>query len=99
MSLRARMEYLESILIRYRRSSKKKKSAILDECCAATGYNRKYAIFLIYTFKRFSKPKPKKRGRPSKYNCPEVLGALRKIWLLGDLSFSQPPQTKLPLRL
>lgn len=69
MSPRARMEYLESIVIRYRKSRKKKKSAILDEFCTTTGYNRKYAIFLIYTFKRFTKLKPKKRGRPSKYNC------------------------------
>jgi hypothetical protein len=83
------MEYLESLVIRYRKSSRKKKSVILDEFCTTTGYNRKYAIFLIYTFKRFTKPKPKKRGRPSKYNCPEVLEALRRIWLAANLPCSK----------
>ena len=96
MSPRARMEYLESIVIRYRKSSKKKKSVILDEFCAATRYNRKYAIFLIYTFKRFTKPKPKKRGRPSKYNCLEVLQALRKIWLAANLPCSKRLKAVLP---
>ena len=89
MSPRARMEYLESIVIRYKKSSKKKKSTILNEFCATTRYNRKYAIFLIYTFKRFTKPKPKKRGRPSKYNCPEVLEALRRIYLAANLPCSK----------
>ena len=96
MSPRARMEYLESIVIRYRKSSKKKKSVILDEFCTTTGYNRKYAIFLIYTFKHFTKPKPKKRGRPSKYNCPEVLEALRRIWLAANLPCSKRLKAILP---
>lgn len=96
MSPKSRMEYLESIVIRYKKSSKKKKSAILNEFCAATGYNRKYAIFLIYTFKRFTKPKPKKRGRPSKYNCTEVLQALRKIWLAANLPCSKRLKAILP---
>lgn len=89
MSPKSRMEYLESIVIRYRKSLKKKKSIILNEFCTTTGYNRKYAIFLIYTFKRFTRPKPKKRGRPSKYNCPEVLEALRRIYLAANLPCSK----------
>ena len=96
MSPKARMEYLESIVIRYRKSSKKKKSIILDEFCTTTGYNRKYAIYLIYTFKRFTKPKPKKRGRPSKYNCPEVLEALRRIYLAANLPCSKRLKAILP---
>ena len=54
MNPKARMEYLESIVIRYRKSPKKKKS-ILDEFCTTAGYNRKYAIHLIYTLKRIPK--------------------------------------------
>lgn len=96
MSPKARMEYLESIVIRYRKSSKKKKSVILDEFCTTTGYNRKYAIYLMYTFKRFTKPKPKKRGRPSKYNCLEVLEALRRIWLAANLPCSKRLKAILP---
>jgi hypothetical protein len=32
---------------RYRKTGKAKKSAILDEFCQNTGYNRKYAITLL----------------------------------------------------
>lgn len=96
MSPRARMEYLESIVIRYKKSAKKKKSITLNEFCAAAGYNRKYAIFLIYTFKRFSKPKHKKRGRHSTYNYPEVLEPLRKIWLAANLACSKRLKAILP---
>jgi hypothetical protein len=32
---------------RYRKAGKTKKSVILDEFCASTGYNRKYAITLL----------------------------------------------------
>jgi hypothetical protein len=42
MVLRSRREYLEAILLRYHRSSKKDKAVILDEFCTICGYNRKY---------------------------------------------------------
>ena len=76
MSPGARMEYLESIVVRYRKSSKKQKTVILNEFCQTCGYNRKYAIYLLYTFKRFTKSKSKKRGKPSKYNHPKYYNAI-----------------------
>jgi hypothetical protein len=90
------MEYLNSIIIRYRKSSKKEKSAILDEFCVTCGYNRKYAIYLIYSFKRFTKPKLKKRGKPSKYKIPAVIDALRNIWLAAHLPCSKHLKSILP---
>lgn len=89
MSPKARMEYLESIVVRYRRSSKPQKKLILDEFCASTKHNRKYAIHLLNTFKRFTKPKHKKRGKPSKYNTPAIITPLRKIWLAANLPCSK----------
>ena len=96
MSPGARMEYLESIVVRYRKASKKQKTAILDEFCQTCGYNRKYAIYLLYTFKRFTKPKPKKRGKPSKYNQPDVITPLRRIWLTANLPCSKRLKAILP---
>jgi len=44
MSRKAIREYFKSIYIRYQRASKELKRLILNEFCATTGYNRKYAI-------------------------------------------------------
>lgn len=96
MSPGARMEYLESIVPRYKQSSKKQKTAILDEFCTSTRYNRKYAIYLIYTFKRFTKQRPKKRGKPSKYDKPEIIEPLRRIWLAANLPCSKRLKAMLP---
>lgn len=96
MSPGARMEYLESIATRYKQSSKKQKTAILDEFCASAGYNRKYAIYLIYSFKRFTKPKPRKRGKPSKYNTQCIIEPLRHIWLAANLPCSKRLKAMLP---
>jgi len=96
MSPEARMEYLKSIVTRYKQSSKKQKTAILDEFCTNSCYNRKYAIYLIYTFKRFTKPKPRKRGKPSKYNKPEIIEPIRKIWLAANLPCSKRLKAILP---
>ncbi len=89
MSPGARMEYVASIVVRYRKSSKKQKSALLDEFCSICSYNRKYAIYLLYSFKRFTKPKHKKRGKPSKYNNAAIIKPLRNIWLAANLPCSK----------
>jgi len=96
MSPGARMEYLESIVVRYRKASKKQKTAILDEFCTTSGYNRKYAIYLLYSFKRFTKPRPKKRGKPSKYNNHDIIEPLRRIWLAANVPCSKRLKAILP---
>ena len=83
MSPKARMEYLESIYLRYKRAKHRQKSAILNEFCLNCGYHRKRAIRLLNKFKRFTRPKPKKSGRPSVYNKPDIIKALKDIWLCG----------------
>ncbi len=99
MSPRARMEYLETIYLRYKKASVKEKTLILNEFCLNCGYHRKHAIRLIKHFKRFTKPKPKRRGKPSKYNKPSVLEPLKKIWLAANLPCSKRLKVILPLWL
>ena len=60
MSSKSKREYLEAIYLRYKRASRKNKTLILDEFCAACGYHRKHAIRLLRTFKRFTQPKERK---------------------------------------
>jgi hypothetical protein len=93
------MEYLEEIYLRYKRATRKEKTVILNEFCTNCGYHRKHAIRLLGNFKRFTKPKPKKRGRPSHYNRPSVLRPLERIWLGANLPCSKILKVVLPMWL
>ena len=42
-----RYDYAAAVAMRYQRSGREQKGWILDEFCAATGYNRKYAMKLL----------------------------------------------------
>jgi hypothetical protein len=99
MSPRARMEYLETIHLRYKKASVKEKTLILNEFCLNCGYHRKHAIRLLNHFKRFAKPKPKKRGKPSRYRKASILEPLKKIWLAANLPCSKRLKAILPLWL
>jgi hypothetical protein len=85
MSPRSKREYLDAIFIRFKRASKKEKTIILNEFCETCGYHRKHAIRLLNHYKRFTKPKPKKRGRPSRYNTRLIIAPLKHIWLTANL--------------
>jgi hypothetical protein len=68
--------------MRYQRSSREQKGWILDEFCAATGYNRKYAIKLL----RGPFPRsvlPPGHGRPPVYGGQD-LALLRTCWEIAD---------------
>jgi hypothetical protein len=99
MSSKSKREYLEAIYLRYRRASRKNKTLILDEFCAACGYHRKHAIRLLHTFKRFTQPKRKKRGKPPFYKTEAILKPLKKIWLSANLPCSKRLKVVLPLWL
>ncbi|HEY3278693.1 MAG TPA: ISNCY family transposase [Syntrophorhabdaceae bacterium] len=77
----------------------KEKTVILDEFCATTGYHRKYAIVLLRGFKRFTRPKPKKRGRRPLYGDDKILHALKRIWRAANLPCSKRLKVILPLWL
>ncbi|MBU1012620.1 MAG: integrase [Bacteroidetes bacterium] len=97
MSPKSKKEYLETIFSRYKNASKKEKTFILDEFCANCEHHRKHAIRLLKTFKRFTKPKPKKRGKPPVYDHPLILKVLNKIWLTANLPCSKRLKAILPV--
>ncbi len=82
MSPRFKREYMEAIYLRYKRTTKRaEKSALITELCVTCDWHRKHAIRALKKFKRFTRPKPKKRGKPSVYNIPSVIDPLKRIWL------------------
>jgi len=100
MSPRSKKEYLEAVFPRYKQAkTKKQRTKILDEFCAVCGYHRKHAIRLLSQFKRFVKPKPLKRGKPSVYSQPPILQALERIWLDASMPCSKRFVTIIPLWL
>jgi len=99
MSPRSKKEYVETIFLRYKQATRKQKTLILDEFCATSGYHRKHAIRLLRKYKRFQKPKPKKRGRAPLYAQPSILKALKKIWRAANLPCSKRLKAIIPLWL
>ena len=78
ISLQTRRELLQHLLPQYRGASTvKKKSKLLDAFTAATGYNRKYAMWLLNHAK--VEQSTLQRPRPHHYG-PEVQHALFLVW-------------------
>ena len=95
MSLKTRRELARAFVNRYRASNRKDKSSLLNEFCAATGYNRDYAAALLRTWgnkrrvepgggspARHATPK-QKGGRPAVYG-KDVLRILKVLWKRFD---------------
>jgi hypothetical protein len=99
MSPRSKKEYRETIFFRYKKVSRKEKSRILDEFCATCGYHRKHAIRVLRKFKRFTKSKPKKRGRRAVYRTEDIIRPLKRIWLAANLPCSKRLKAIIPLWL
>ncbi len=82
MKRETRYDYAAAVAVRYQRSIRKQKGWILDQFCAATGYNRKYAIKLLRgPFPRIALPVG--HGRPPVYG-PEDVAVLRTCWEIAD---------------
>ena len=79
MGKNERRAYLKAVIERYQKASKNAKSAILDEFCSVCDYNHKYAIRLLNRQRKGSKRRP---GRKPVYHSPELLRALKRIWLV-----------------
>jgi len=97
MSPGARMECLETVYLRYKKASLPEKTLILNEFCETCGYHRKHAIRLLNNFKRFTKPRHKKRGAPSVYNKPPITEPLKRIWLAANIPCSKRMKVIIPL--
>jgi hypothetical protein len=98
MSPISKREYLKKVKTRYQKASYRQRTVILNELCATTGYNRKYTIRKLSerTKRRPEKPR-NKPGPKSKYNLPEILTPLTKIWLTAHLPCSKRLKAILPL--
>ena len=99
MSPKSTKEYLRIVQRRYKNASKKEKSTILNEVCQNLGYHRKHAIRVLHAFRYFTKPKPKRKGRKSRYNKPSIIKPLKKIWLCANLPCSKRLKAIIPLWL
>jgi hypothetical protein len=99
MSPRSKKEYIEAVFLRYKHASREEKKKILDELCATLGFHRKHAIRVLRTFKRFTKPRAKKRGRFARYRKEEIVKPLKRIWLAANLPCSKRLKVILPLWL
>lgn len=78
VSLQTRRELLQAMIPRYREASTvKKKSKLLDAFTATTGYNRKYAMWLL-NHAQLGQSKPQ-RSCSRKYG-PKVQHALFLVW-------------------
>jgi len=99
MSPRSKKDYIEITSLRYKKASRKRKTAILDEFCATCQCHRKHAIRILRSFKRFIKPNIKKRGRTPLYHQESILKPLKQIWLAANLPCSKRLKVILPLWL
>jgi len=99
MSPRSKQEYREAVHLRYKNASRHEKAAILDEFCATCKCHRKHAVRVLNRFKRFTKPKPKKRGPKPIYQKDEIITPLKRIWIAANLPCSKRLKVILPLWL
>jgi len=100
MNPRSKKEYMATVFPRYKKAqSKEQRSQLLTELCDVCGYHRKHAIRLLATFKRFTKPHPHKRGKPSVYDQPPIRTALERIWLDASMPCSKRLVAIIPLWL
>jgi hypothetical protein len=93
---RAIREYLKRMRERYERAKGHKRTELLNEMAAMTGFHRKALI------RAMNRPagaaagqRGKKRGRPRRYG-PRVVGALRVIWEAAGYPWSARLKALLP---
>src|SRR3990167_837026 len=97
MSPRSKREYKEAIYLRYKNATRQEKTLILDEFCATLKCHRKHAIRVLKKFKRFTKPKAKRRGKPPFYQSEAILKPLKEIWLKANLPCAKRLKVMLPI--
>jgi len=94
MSVNGIGELARSRSLEYLRSSRLRKSAILDEFVLATGVKRKTAIVLL---RKPPPAKPRPRGRPTKRYGSDVSAALEWFWATNGYLCSERLVPSLPL--
>jgi hypothetical protein len=95
MSTEMRRVYLETIRNRYRKSTKKQKSQILNEFCNVCGYERKYAIRILWGH---VEPRSQRPG-PKRMYSHQVIPHLIYFWTAMNHCCSRKIKAGLPLWL
>lgn len=96
MPIHIKRAVLREIRVRYANSTKKEKGKILDEYCKVCNYTRKHAIRILNAKVH---PRTHRPGPQSKYNQPEVVKALKDLWVMMDQVCSKKLKLALPLWL
>lgn len=89
--------YTKTLKGRYLKGNRKVKSKILDEFCAASGYNRKSAIRMLMRGLLGVRDKP--AGRKKEYEPRLLLPPLKFIWLATDQMCGPRLKAAIPLWL
>jgi hypothetical protein len=96
---RAIGEYLKRMRERYEGAKAERRSQLLDEMGAVTGYHRKALIRAMNrVVEAVGKKRRKRRGRPRQY-VSRVVGALRLIWKAAGCPWSVRLKALLPVWL
>lgn len=93
MTTEMRRVYLETIRLRYRKSTKKQKSEILNEFCNVCGYERKYAIRILWNH---VEPRSRRPG-PKRIYSHSVIPHLIYFWNAMNRCCSKKMKAALPL--
>ncbi len=80
MDLHSRRELMDSVSGRYRQASKASKTRILDEVCASTKLNRKYAITRINLIESSGPGASRVKRKRDRLYGREVLAVVQKVW-------------------
>ena len=99
MTRKSRWEYLKTIYERYQKAAGKLKGKMLDELCANTGYNRKYAIRVLNGAAR-QKAHRRRRIHPHKLTYSgQMMSILVEVWKAAGYPWSVKLKALLPLWL
>jgi hypothetical protein len=97
MSPTSKKEYRKTLGFRYQKASRKQKSQILDEVCTNLGFNRKYAVRWLRNWKPARRLKPKNKPGPKpQYQHPDLVNALKVIWIATNLICSKRLKAAIP---
>jgi len=100
MSKKSKSEYLETIRLRYLKSSKEEKKIILDEFCTVCEYNRKYAIRVLSKNCEVIEVRKKKRTGPKAiYEKEYVIEFIKSMWIATNLICSKRLKAAIPIWL
>src|SRR6516164_4862433 len=91
-------EYFRSVYARYRQAARAMKRKILDEFCANTKYNRKYALRLLNgPSPGRARPHPEHPGRRRPTYGKELVSVLKAIWKAAGYPWSVRLKALIPL--